>query len=328
MSGEASATGSPDSIAVTTEATGSTSTYATSFGVFGPKLATPCNGANRRWWHDRRSYRHATAQRGRHARPPRPPIRGFLHGYQDGLIELAWTDAVADSSGRYKLRHAKLFGTEQFEELVEEAVRVNSQPMVNVYIGAALRHPNTAPFARSSDSDFYALTANYCDLDEEGANDSAKHKFAPAPPSFVVCTGSNPHKRHQTWWRLIEPITDPVLASALVKGTAVKMNGDESVSNAGRVMRLAGSIAWGQKPGRVHEVTRIVRLKKPGLPEYPIEMLERFFPPAYDRISREPRTKNERGPDNGVVRASDSLGLPTGKVVDGIRHVRLRHAVS
>ena len=68
---------------------------------------------------------------------------GYLDGCHDGLIELAWTDTQPDKNGRYLLRHALMFGTDQIEELVDKAVQLNSQPMCNVYVGAALRKPGT-----------------------------------------------------------------------------------------------------------------------------------------------------------------------------------------
>ena len=39
---------------------------------------------------------------------------------------------------------------------------------------------------------------------------------------------------------------------------AVALGGDPSVVNPGRVMRLAGSIAWPTKPGREVELTELV----------------------------------------------------------------------
>src|SRR5262245_58780677 len=94
----------------------------------------------------------------------------WLDGHHEGLIELAWTD----SEPPYALRHARLFGTDEFEELVDEACRRNAVPTCNVYIGAALRRPDTAPFGRASDSDAWCLTCLYADLDEEGAAASAE----------------------------------------------------------------------------------------------------------------------------------------------------------
>src|SRR6476659_2853631 len=76
---------------------------------------------------------------------------GYLDGCHDGLIELAWTDTQPGKDGRYALRHAEMFGTDKIEELVAKAVARNAQPMCNVYIGAALRKPNTPPFGRASE---------------------------------------------------------------------------------------------------------------------------------------------------------------------------------
>ena len=127
---------------------------------------------------------------------------GYLDGFHDGLIELAWTDTRPDKNGRYALRHAAMFGTDQIEELIAKAVRLNSQPMCNVYIGAALRKPDTPRDERASDEDVLALTASYCDLDEPGAAATAKEKYGRAKPTLVVVTGRYPHLRAQPWWRL------------------------------------------------------------------------------------------------------------------------------
>jgi len=89
---------------------------------------------------------------------------GNLDGHHDGRIELAWTD-VRDG----KLRHARLFGTEQIDEIADHAVETNSVGGQNVYIGAALRSSNTAPFGRCKDEDFLAATALWADLDDAEA---------------------------------------------------------------------------------------------------------------------------------------------------------------
>lgn len=76
----------------------------------------------------------------------------------DGLVELAWTDTTPDDTGKYKLRHARLFRLDRLDELVAEAARLNTQPMCNVYIGAALRHPDTVPFGRAGDKELVFAT--------------------------------------------------------------------------------------------------------------------------------------------------------------------------
>lgn len=237
---------------------------------------------------------------------------GYLDGCHDGLIELAWTDTRPDESGRYRLKNAAYFGTDQFDDLIAEAVRLNSTPMCNVYIGAALRKPGAAPFGRSKDEDAYALTAVYTDLDDQGATAAAKDVYGEsAKPTMVVVTGREPHTRAQLWWRLDEPITDPAAWPDLLRGMAKAMGGDPSVCNAGRVMRLAGTVAWPVKEGRTAtELTAIVPLQRPGQSAYSAGHLASAFPPV--------ASSAPGGIDTGagVVRATSSLGLLT-KVNDG-----------
>jgi hypothetical protein len=248
---------------------------------------------------------------------------GYLEGMHDGLIELAWTDATPDDSGRYPLRHGQLFGTDQIEELVDRAIELNLQARTNVYIGACLRKPDTPPFGRGNDEDFYCAPSYWSDLDDKDANDQAKNRFGGAPPSMVVRTGESPHWRHQLWWRLSSPIDNAERARAAVSGIAVAFGGDGTVSNPSRVMRLAGTIAWDQKPGRRPELTKIIKLNTPGLPAYVPDHVERVFPPLFS-MAHARAARSEPGPNVGIVRQRNSLGLATGKVVDG----RERHMVN
>jgi hypothetical protein len=128
---------------------------------------------------------------------------GFLDGCQNGLIELAWSDG---KDGR--LRHAAIFGTDQLDEIVEKAVSENRKPGQNVYIGIALRKPETPPFGRCNDEDFLALTAFYADLDDEGVAEAAKPRYQKSPPTAVVVTGRHPHLRAQLLWRQEAAETD------------------------------------------------------------------------------------------------------------------------
>jgi predicted transcriptional regulator len=210
---------------------------------------------------------------------------GYLDGCHDGLIELSWTDTKPDQAGRYRLAHAKLFGTDKLDELVDEAARLNAQPMCNVYIGAALRHPDTAPFGRAQDRDAWALTCAYADLDDAEAATNAKNIYGLDKPTLVVVTGRAPHTRAQLWWRLEEPLKDATHWPALLRGFAAKLHGDPTVTNPSRVMRLAGTIAWPVKPGRTVELTSIAPLREPGAREYSAEHLAREFPPVAPQAS-------------------------------------------
>lgn len=225
---------------------------------------------------------------------------GFLDGYQEGLIELAWTTTKPDAGGRYRLTNARLFGTDELSELVDEAFRLNSTPMCNVYIGAWLRKPGTAPFGRTHDSDAWVMTTAYSDLDDPGTTARAKDIYKDTKPTWITMTGANPHKRAQLWWRLEEPITDHARGEALIKGITHALNGDESICNPGRVMRLAGSLAWPLKDQRTLELTSRASLRSPGRSMYVIEHLERAFPPvapaaSIDTARPEPRQTNTLG---------------------------------
>jgi hypothetical protein len=237
----------------------------------------------------------------------------YLDGAQDGLIEIAWTDTMPDDAGKYKLGHAKLFGTDELEKAVDQAVKVNSVPMCNVYVGGALRKPNAT--GRGHDTDLYAALCVWCDLDSSDSVQSAKLNYASAKPTFVVKTGNIPHQRIQCWWKLSDRIDDPERLRGLLMGIACQMGGDTTVTNPARLMRLAGGIAWPQKTGRVTEITSIVALKEPGLQEYMPEHLEHVFPPVVSFAAAKERRLKDGG-DGSIVRASQ-LGMPTGKVIDG-----------
>ena len=120
-----------------------------------------------------------------------------------------------------------------------------------------MRKPDTPPFGRCGDSDFYALTAYYADLDDHDAVMNAKARYQHCPPSFVVITGQYPYVRAQLWWRLEEPIDDPEICRRQNIALALALAGDTSVVNPGRLMRLAGSIAWPVKDGRQIELTSL-----------------------------------------------------------------------
>jgi hypothetical protein len=232
---------------------------------------------------------------------------GYLDGCHEGLIELAWTEPTAIDGG-HPLKHARLFGTDDLDSLVDEAARLNATPMCNVYIGAALRKPSTAPFGRTADSDAYALTAAYVDLDDPGAADAASGIYGRAKPTLVVVTGNAPHIRAQLWWKFDEPLTDPNLWPPLLRGMAAALKGDSTVTNPGRVMRLAGSVAWPVKEGRKVELTHIAPIREPGQSVYAYGHLASLFPPVAGLASSAPAAP--------VTMTTNSLGLAD-KIADG-----------
>lgn len=224
---------------------------------------------------------------------------GFLDGCHDGLIEIAWTD-TADG----RLRHAQLFGTDQIDEAVACAAEKNTVQGQNIYVGAALRKKETFDDRRASDTDILALTAYYTDIDDGTAADTVKEKFKECPPTGIVVTGKHPHKRLQLWWRLQDPDQDMSRARAQNAALAAVFGGDTSVINPSRVMRLAGSIAWPAKPGRIAELTEF-HLSE-GQKAYPEGQIQKFFPAS--------------APETPPSAPTLNIGTLDGVSVDGALH--------
>jgi hypothetical protein len=226
---------------------------------------------------------------------------GDLDGCQEGLVELAWTSA-ADNT----LSHATLYGTDQLDGLAEKAFELNRVPGQNVYIGAALRRPETPACSRCSDGDFFALTALYADLDD-GVEPARKvYRERRCPPTAVVVTGRQPHQRAQPWWRLEAPERDPEACRRQNRALAMALGGDVTVVNPGRVLRLAGSIAWPTKAGRTVERTELHTFDDGRPRVYLPGQLAKAFPPlSAQHADADPRT------DRGV-------SLNIGSEFDGV----------
>ena len=114
------------------------------------------------------------------------------------------------------------------------------------------------------------------------------------PPTAVVVTGRQPHQRAQPWWRLETPERDPEVCRRQNRVLALALGGDPSVVNPGRVLRLAGSVAWPIKPGRTVERTELHTFDD-GRPKiYFPGQLAKAFPPLGAERS-DPPPNPERG---------------------------------
>jgi len=165
------------------------------------------------------------------------------------------------------------------DEVAEFAAVTNRIPGQNIYVGAALRKSDTPPFGRADDSDVLALPAFYVDLDDAGAADAAKSRYRHCPPTAAVVTGRHPHLRVQLWWRHESPERDPALCRCQNRALALAFGGDIKVVNPSRVMRLAGSVAWPSKPGRVLERTELHTFADDRPVLYLPGQLAKAFPP-------------------------------------------------
>ena len=248
--------------------------------------------------------------------PNREAIRQhlqFLFGdvveYGDGKVEIA---IINKTNGKV---YSGWFDADDqaLDKAADYAFEQNLIEGNNVYNGAALRDPLTLPTGRGVDDDFYALTAVYVDLDDKAAVDKAASRWADNMPTMIVATGQHPHPRLQGFWKLAEPITDPDEARATLQGLARRLDGDTTVTNPSRIMRLAGSIAWPAKQGRVTELTQIVPINNPPKAAYTVEQIHRWAPALpWGEVSVQHSVRT-----TDVQRGTGMLGMPTGDVEDG-----------
>lgn len=175
---------------------------------------------------------------------------GAYDGALDGLIELTWSDARPP----HAIRQSEYFGTHELDELADRAAQLNRTPMVNVYVGAALRAPGTT--GRGKDEHFHAAPFAWADIDDDVVTAAiARCREVGAMPHMTIVTGRHPFTRAQMWWRLAEASRDPAEHRAVCVAIQRALGGDAAVVNPGRIMRIGGSVAWPVKEGRVLERT-------------------------------------------------------------------------
>lgn len=229
--------------------------------------------------------------------------------YSDGKIEIV---TIKKDGGQKRYIRAEWFDTDQLDEAVTYVEAQNSTAGHNMYVGAALRDPDCPGTGRGHDNDFYALTAVYADLDDAASVEKAGERWAECKPHMIVATGTQPHWRLQAWWKLGEPITDPDTVKETLLGLAKHLEGDAVVFNPSRIMRVAGTIAWPAKEGRITELTQIQPLKEPPSGNYSIEQIHRWAPKVANRSDS---ASTEFKPE--LHRKPGLLGLPTGEIDDG-----------
>ena len=100
-------------------------------------------------------------------------------------------------------------------------------------------------------------------------------------------------------WRLEEPVRDAATCRQQNANLAKALGGDPSVVNAGRVLRLGGSIAWPTKEGRVTERTQFLDFQDGRPNTYFAEQIARAFPADSSTQTAEvPVTATAAFPDN------------------------------
>ena len=209
--------------------------------------------------------------------------------------------------------HARLFGTDELDDAAEFAAAVNADNGCSVYVGMALRKPTTSRNKRAGEKDFLAATVVWADFDDDDAVRAAAQKCrATLMPTFAIYSGRHPHQRIQLFWRLSETIVGHWRTARHPRRDGARsLNGDPKVADPARVMRLAGSIAWPHKAGRIAEMTGILNLRDPGPPQYLPDEFRKAFPPSASVVDLE--EERARRQDD----ASEATSQRWGKAWDG-----------
>jgi len=181
-------------------------------------------------------------------------IELLLPGNDADTIEIAH-----DNPANNKVDAARQFRRDELDDAVDWAADANGNGC-NVYIGAAERKPGNDA-RRARDIEISGSNFVWADADRDVAEVERKLEELGFQPLLVVETGNTPEPRRQYWFRL-EDYTEDL---ALIKSANQRLKaaiGTDAVSNASRVMRLAGTVSYpGPKKrerGYVTEVTRLV----------------------------------------------------------------------
>jgi putative DNA primase/helicase len=167
---------------------------------------------------------------------------------RQGLVEIAWTDEQGN------LSFARQFLLGELEAAADEAAKLNRNPGVNIYVGAALRREETNRNRRAKAADVLGTRVLWFDADDNAAEAVEKALESRVEPSALITTGSVPHLRMHGYWQLAELLTDHGAITAQLKAIAARLGTDRAVTDPPRVLRLAGGVAWPKKVGRVPEL--------------------------------------------------------------------------
>jgi hypothetical protein len=162
----------------------------------------------------------------------------FVQAYPDSNIEIAYGHAASGN----QVNQAKIFSAFDLENAATFAERKNRNGY-NIYVGPALRDGEHKSGRANSTS---VITAGFAWAEYDGAGDAERiYEICSAQqlwPAIVVNTGTIPNRRDHLYLA-IDGLATPADLAAM--NTALKdVLGSDSVQDASRVMRLAGTINY------------------------------------------------------------------------------------
>jgi RecA-family ATPase len=193
----------------------------------------------------------------------------FVQSYPDAQIEIAYGLPERGPEA------ARLFSAVNGIEAAADFAYARSKTQCNCYVGPSLRKAELKTTKRASKTDVSLTSFAWCDFDGEGDELRVKAllKEADLKPAILVQTGTVPNIRFQIYFHL----DSPYIAAAIEPVNAALRNwlGGDDVSNANRVMRLAGTLSYPsqKKVERGYLVERTVFKLVTNAPRYTAEQL-------------------------------------------------------
>jgi hypothetical protein len=200
----------------------------------------------------------------------------FVHSYPDAWIEIAYGRPSIDGGAVRDAQNYDVFELKNAAEFAEAKNRAG----FNIYVGPALRTGKQPRSGRANGG--HVLTSAFAWVDFDDAGDAERiegiMKANNLAPTMIVTTGLVPHRRAHLYFKIDGPVTPALLDVA--NDSLMTLLGTDSVQNADRVLRLAGTVNYPTKDkqtrGYVEEVTSLRIVKD--APAYKVEELIALAP--------------------------------------------------
>ena len=227
----------------------------------------------------------------------------FVHAYPDAWIEIAYGKPSINNGAIQEAQNYKVFDLKDAAEFAEAKNAIGW----NLYVGPALRHGKQPGDGRADDDS--VLTSGYAWAEFDGAGDDERIeailKANNLKPAMVITTGMVPYARRHLYFKIEGDVISDQLK---VANTALcKLLGSDTVQNASRLMRLAGTINYPspkkRERGYVDEVTTLRKI--PNAPAYTIDNLI-ALDPDQDGASNDPYAEAGKNA-SGTGRTDDEI---------------------
>jgi len=143
--------------------------------------------------------------------------------------------------GEHRTPNSGFFAPSQIDDATAFIVELNNLKM-NAYM--TINPINTNHHGNAKDDDVACAHLSFADADDLAGLSGIKTMTGEHAPDFIVTTGSVPHERQHTYWRLETPCHDLELWRQSQQNIARNLGTDPSVINPSRIMRIAGTVSY------------------------------------------------------------------------------------